>query len=269
MCVLLEFQRFWNCGRCTTVDEIVVMHCCTRLALDNACIMPFRGSCARIRTRKPACGSCWDVARVAIASDRHLSSRILAQCQVGGADQAGVLPGGGGDDARVATVCAALQEPLVVVSRRLQQDVADRHYAKACTARDAGKSRTAAEELERCIGLLLDADRLLALHPDYRIEEWVEYAGEAAPTDSLKRQYAANARRLITTWGGFQEDYAARFWSGMIRDYYVPRLRIRFSDHSEQLDAWEEQWIQSPEVSEVEPYEDPLAAARELVAAAE
>lgn len=33
MCVLLEFQRFWNCGRCTTVDEIVVMHCCTRLAL--------------------------------------------------------------------------------------------------------------------------------------------------------------------------------------------------------------------------------------------
>lgn len=148
-------------------------------------------------------------------------------------------------------------------------EVADRHYAKACTARDAGKSRTAAEELERCIGLLLDADRLLALHPDYRIEEWVEYAGEAAPTDSLKRQYAANARRLITTWGGFQEDYAARFWSGMIRDYYVPRLRIRFSDHSEQLDAWEEQWIQSPEVSEVEPYEDPLAAARELVAAAE
>lgn len=148
-------------------------------------------------------------------------------------------------------------------------EVADRHYAKAREARDAGDRTTAREELSRCIDLLRKADRLLASHPDYRLEKWVGYTEKAAPNDSLRRHYAANARRLISTWGGFQEDYAARFWSGMIRDYYIPRLEIRFSDQPERLADWEEQWVLSPETSEAQPFDDPIEAARKLVASIE
>lgn len=148
-------------------------------------------------------------------------------------------------------------------------EVADRHYTEARTARDAGNRTKASAELNRCVELLKEADRLLASHPDYRLDEWVGYAEKAAPTDSLRQHYASNARRLISTWGGFQEDYAARFWSGMIRDYYIPRLEIRFSDHPEQLDAWEEAWIQSPRHTETQPYDDPIEAARRLIASLE
>lgn len=148
-------------------------------------------------------------------------------------------------------------------------EIADRHYARACDARDAGDRTTAGKELSACIELLRKADRLLASHPDYRLEEWVGYAEKAAPTDSLRHHYAANARRIISTWGGFQEDYAARFWSGMIRDYYIPRLEIRFSDHPERLADWEEQWVLTPQTTAAQPYDDPLKSARELVASIE
>lgn len=144
-------------------------------------------------------------------------------------------------------------------------EVADRHYEKACAARDRGDRTQASEELEKSVGILLEADRLLASHPDYRLSEWVGYAGKAAPDEELRQRYTANAKRLISTWGGFQEDYAARFWSGMIRDYYIPRLEIRFSEHPEELPAWEEAWIRSTSYTCTEPFDNPVEKARELV----
>lgn len=33
----------------------------------------------------------------------------------------------------------------------------------------------------------------------------------------------------MTSWGGtINHDYSARIWSGLIRDYYVPRLQLYF-----------------------------------------
>lgn len=144
-------------------------------------------------------------------------------------------------------------------------ECADRHYTLACNARDHGKRKTAETELKKTIDLLTIADRLLASHPDYRLSEWIRYAEKAAPTDDLKLRYASNAKRLITTWGGFQEDYAARFWSGLIRDYYIPRLEIRFSAHPEMLPQWEEKWILESQYSQIEPFEDPVEEARKQV----
>lgn len=46
--VPLEFQRFRELRRCTTVGAIVFNGCCTDSAPYNARIMPFRGSCTRI-----------------------------------------------------------------------------------------------------------------------------------------------------------------------------------------------------------------------------
>ena len=77
--------------------------------------------------------------------------------------------------------------------------------------------------------------------------------------------FEADAKRLVTTWGGWQEDYAARFWSGLIRDYYIPRIEIWFSDKAETLDAWEESWIMTPWADAQVEYDNPVAAAAEAV----
>ena len=81
----------------------------------------------------------------------------------------------------------------------------------------------------------------------------------------MANECEADAKRLITTWGGWQEDYAARFWSGLIRDYYIPRIEIYFSEEADRLDEWEEKWIMTPWEGEVAVYDDPVSAAVELV----
>ena len=73
-------------------------------------------------------------------------------------------------------------------------------------------------------------------------------------------------KRLITTWGGWQEDYAARFWSGLIKDYYIPRLEIHFSEKADMMEKWKEEWINTPYHSNTKPFDSPLEVAKELIA---
>ena len=140
-------------------------------------------------------------------------------------------------------------------------ELADRHYEKALSLRGTADG---AEELSAAIDLLTVADRLLASHPNHLLSRWVGDArawGEGQMAD----HFEADAKRLVTTWGGWQEDYAARFWSGLIRDYYIPRIEIWFSDKAETLDAWEESWIMTPWADAQVEYDNPVAAAAEAV----
>jgi alpha-N-acetylglucosaminidase len=145
--------------------------------------------------------------------------------------------------------------------------VADNYYEKALEADAAGQKGQATALLSKTTALLHDIDRLLASHPRYRLEEWVEYAKAQGTTLAEKDAYEANARRLITTWGGFQDDYAARFWSGLIGDYYIPRIEMYFSEGRYGLREWEEQWISRPWKPSTQPFSEPLTAAKQLVAA--
>ena len=142
---------------------------------------------------------------------------------------------------------------------------ADKLYMKALEEHTAGDKLTAQYTLGQVVGLLLDVDKLLASHPLYRLEEWVKLARNSGTTPEEKDKYESNAKRLITTWGGFQEDYAARFWSGLIKDYYIPRLKLYFSKQREDLDRWEETWINTPWHNTTKPFENPVNIAVELV----
>ena len=108
--------------------------------------------------------------------------------------------------------------------------------------------------------LVMAGDNLL----DFSLTTFINYALEKK-TSCIMRYYEADAKRLITTWGGWQEDYAARFWSGLIKDYYIPRIQIWFSDKAEGLNAWEEYWITTPWTENSGAYDDPVAAAKEAV----
>ena len=146
-------------------------------------------------------------------------------------------------------------------------EVADRHYEKAL---EAESQDVAEKELEKAVAILHNVDRLLASHPDYSLGRWVDFARRSAGTDSAENiatadHYEANAKRLISTWGGWQEDYAARFWAGMIESYYIPRMEIYFSSGKEALDLWEEEWINTPYTNAEKAFENPLQSVRELL----
>ncbi|QCR22263.1 alpha-N-acetylglucosaminidase [Pontibacter sp. SGAir0037] len=143
---------------------------------------------------------------------------------------------------------------------------ADEYYQEALEAKAANNTAAMKTAGEKAINILQDIDRLLESHPTNRLQPWVDFARSHGTTAEQKNYYEANSKRLITTWGGTIEDYAARLWSGMIRDYYIPRIRMHLFEPNTDLNAWEEAWIQKPGVSKAVPFNDPLAKAKELVA---
>ena len=140
-------------------------------------------------------------------------------------------------------------------------ELADRHYEKALQYMEEGKKDDAYKELEVTVSMLGDVDRLLASHPDYRLSKWIGYARNSSESSGMKDKFESNAKRLITTWGGWQEDYAARFWSGLVSDYYIPRLGVYFSEGQEKLDEWEEEWIDSNYTTVEVPFDNPVEMA--------
>ena len=139
-------------------------------------------------------------------------------------------------------------------------ELADRHYEDALK-----KGPDTHVKVARTVEILKVVDGLLASHPDYNLKLWVDYARAYGQDEAQKNLYESNAKRLITTWGGWQEDYAARFWAGLIGDYYIPRIQKYFSNEASGLDQWEENWIKTPWTSSVEPYENPVEIALETI----
>lgn len=90
---------------------------------------------------------------------------------------------------------------------------------------------------------LLDA--LLSGHPLHRLERWLTQARAHGTTPAEADYYERSARRIITTWGPGVEDYSARLWSGLVRDYYAPRYRMEHNGATPaQLSDWENNWVE-------------------------
>jgi len=119
--------------------------------------------------------------------------------------------------------------------------------------------------LDSALVILKNIDRLLESHPNWKLQNWINFARATGETPQEQDYYESDARRLITTWGGWVNEYAARTWSGLIRDYYIPRWRIYYDSKQKSipfdLPAWEEKWIHSSGISEIKPFEDPVETA--------
>ena len=122
---------------------------------------------------------------------------------------------------------------------------------------------------------MLAMDRLLESHPNFRLDRWLNFARKhGKDNQKLADYYEKNARRIITVWGPPVNDYAARTWSGLIRDYYLPRHQLHMKGRfnpAEKVDVgkWELNWVEQKHgVSKVEPYKDPVEAAVKLIAKA-
>lgn len=122
------------------------------------------------------------------------------------------------------------------------------------------------------LDLLTNVNRLLASHPNYKLQNWVDCARSFGDSNQEKDYYEMDAKRLITTWGKgvtVLDDYAARTWSGLIADYYIPRWKLFYEAKKENknfdLPTWEENWINTQWKSSTKPFDNPAEEAYLLV----
>jgi len=148
----------------------------------------------------------------------------------------------------------------------------------------AGDSEKALQLKNQLCEMLLDMDRLLESHPILRIQRWFDMADVAATDACEAAAFKKEVKRLVSTWfGPSLKDYSARVWSGLVRDYYVPRLNYYFdkaiAGELADMVAFDNRFhygtgygtpedvcpAGEPWISPVEPFADPLSAACSLV----
>ncbi|MGL5683001.1 MAG: alpha-N-acetylglucosaminidase TIM-barrel domain-containing protein [Marinifilaceae bacterium] len=108
-----------------------------------------------------------------------------------------------------------------------------------------------AEVLEnKFMELGMGMDRVLSSHPTLRLDKWLDYAkAYGNKNKEEKAYYERNARRIVTIWGPPVDDYSARIWSGLIRDYYLPRWQHYFASKKTgeafNMVNWERNWVEN------------------------
>ncbi len=96
--------------------------------------------------------------------------------------------------------------------------------------------------------LMLRMDAMLSPFPTSNMQEWIDKARAFGTTTEEADKYESNARRIITIWGPPVDDYSARIWSGLIRDYYLPRWKAYFAQKKSNVKfdfaKWESKWVE-------------------------
>ncbi|MDY3064169.1 MAG: alpha-N-acetylglucosaminidase TIM-barrel domain-containing protein [Bacteroidaceae bacterium] len=118
--------------------------------------------------------------------------------------------------------------------------------------------------------IALATDRLLAAHPIYNLQRWIDFARNHATTPQEATYYEKNAKRIVTIWGPPVNDYSARIWSGLIRDFYAPRYKAYFQSlqTGQPFDyaKWESNWVETSKgLSPVTPPTDKVQACLDLI----
>lgn len=125
------------------------------------------------------------------------------------------------------------------------------------------------KSFEKSFELLTSIDNLLESHPNLRLQNWIDYARSWGDSADEKDYYESNAKRIITTWGPGVNDYSARLWSGMVKDYYGMRwlkaAQARRKYEKFDIKVWEEDWITSPWVNNSQKFENPVQSALDLI----
>ena len=152
----------------------------------------------------------------------------------------------------------------------------DSILAEACRAHTASDVARCDSLAQMADVLMHRLDAIVNVRPDQRLERWITMARAEGSSEEEKNLFERNARRQITVWGGPDlHDYAAKLWSGMVRDFYAPRWKLFFSlllkgaaapEIQERLRVWEEQWGCETTLSPPESVSDPVNAIQSLLA---
>lgn len=117
--------------------------------------------------------------------------------------------------------------------------------------------------------LLAEIDKLMESHPLNRLERWTNFAKANNSDPALQKFYQASAKRIVTIWGPPVNDYSCRVWSGLIRDFYLERMKLLLEAKKKgqpfDKDKWELNWVENSEISIIQPYADPVETSAKLV----
>ena len=138
----------------------------------------------------------------------------------------------------------------------------------------AGDNDKAAAMEVRFKDLMLRADRLLDKNPVTRMQRWIDFARGWGDSQQESDKYEKDCRRIVTTWGisypdAGLNDYACKIWSGLIRDYYIPRWQHFFDAKKAgkpfDFAAWEGNFTEEKKLSDFVPVKDLVKESQELV----
>lgn len=147
---------------------------------------------------------------------------------------------------------------LVDLTRQALSKLANDAYLKAVTAFQHKDLKALDFQSQKFIQLIIDIDEVLASDENFLLGTWLDSAKNLASNAEEMRQYEWNARTQITMWFDTTEtkqsklhDYANKFWSGLLKDYYLPRAATYFDhlrkalQHDEifRIDVWRRDWI--------------------------
>lgn len=135
---------------------------------------------------------------------------------------------------------ATYQYDLVDLARQVMANHGRVVYRQAMEAYQAKDTLRLTEASRRFINLVLLQDSLLATNRHFLLGNWLKAAQSYGDSEADRRQSLENARTQITYWGPDDpatrvHDYANKEWSGLLRDFYVPRWIAFFNELSLQL----------------------------------
>ena len=73
--------------------------------------------------------------------------------------------------------------------------------------------------------LLMDFDRVFITHEHFSLCRWIGEARNLGSTEAEKDLFELNARLQVTIWGpgNTLNDYAAKTWGGLLKDFHARR----------------------------------------------
>lgn len=171
---------------------------------------------------------------------------------------------------------------LVDLSRQVLANYADtlqRDFAKAYEQKDKVQFTRLFNQFTTVIQ---DLETLLATQEDFLLGRWLNDARKWGTTEAEKKLYEKNARNLITLWGDQNSglhDYACKQWSGMMKDFYLPRWQQFYQSaitalennqafnqkaFEEKMKGWEWEWVNKQNKYSHVATGDPVATAIRL-----
>ncbi len=147
------------------------------------------------------------------------------------------------------------------------------HMVSAYEVKDKARFNQAADAFRV---LILNQDTLLGTRREFLLGNWLAEAKGMATAEEEKTLFEKNARTQITYWGPDDpatelHDYANKEWSGLLRDFYLPRWDMFIRELNARLDgrmvqepnyfAFEKEWTERRNAYPVAPSGDPVATA--------
>ncbi|WKA02337.1 hypothetical protein VitviT2T_020539 [Vitis vinifera] len=147
---------------------------------------------------------------------------------------------------------------LVDLTRQVLSKLGNQVYLDAVIAFRQKDAKNFHLHSQKFVQLVKDIDTLLASDDNFLLGTWLESAKKLAVNPREMEQYEWNARTQLTMWFYVTKtnqsklhDYANKFWSGLLENYYLPRASMYFSylakalteNKNFKLEEWRREWI--------------------------